>query len=273
MSQYNLVPPKQKQQSAVSSRIIIILSLVLILISVVIIVGISGEKPDTALAPTPTVTPTVSVLRYAWIETRDTCPESPEYKQQVVPGAGLWESPGMKTKPGIVPHGTVVGILEENAEWIQVDYAGQSGYVQSFFVVDYDPLKEFRPATGGRYCLLCTLTCTDENVNNTPTATSLPDSQERTIIYEINVIDEGQGNMWMMKFTYTDEFGNIQQAQGTTPWRHEFNAHKGQSLSVSTRNGLNSNRFECKIIVNGEIVVQRENWGQRKEVLCSDVVR
>ena len=213
------------------------------------------------------------VLRYAWIESRDTCPESSEYRRQVVPGAGLWESPGMKTKPGIVPHGALVSILNENAEWAHIDYGGKKGYVQSFFLVDYEPLKEFRPATGDRYCLLCTLTCTDTDVDTTPTTTPTPDFQECIVIYEVYVVGDGQKEGWMMGLTYTDEFGNTQQTKGNTPWRYEFKALSGQFVSVSARNGLNNNRFECKIIVNGATVVQNDNWGQRKEASCSEVVR
>lgn len=275
MSQYKLIPDKQQRQSSVSSRLIIIAALGLIFITMMILVGLPGTAQDRASVapPVPTATPTVIAVRDAWIEARDTCPESPEYKQQVVPGAGLWESPGVKTKPGIVPHGALVGILSESAEWTHVDYGGKRGYVQSFFVVDYDPLKEFRPATGDRYCLLCTFVCTDEDMDTVPITTTVPEFQERTVIYEVNVIGDGQKEGWMMGITYTDEFSNTQQIKGTTPWRYEFKAWTGQSVSVTARNGLNNNRFECKIIINGATVVQNENWGRRKESLCSEVVR
>lgn len=172
MSQYDLIPRKQKRQGVRYLRSVIISLLALIVISVAIMIGTLPEEPDMTLAPEATVTPTESVLRYAWIEGRDTCPESPEYKKQVVHGANLWKSPEMKTKPELIPHGAAVGVLDESEEWVHVDYAGKTGYVQSYLIVDYDPLKDFRAATGERYCLLCTLTCTSEKINTAPTAMS-----------------------------------------------------------------------------------------------------
>jgi hypothetical protein len=222
-----------------------------------------SDSPDG----TPTAKPTARILHYAFIEARDTCPDSPEYRSQVAQGATLWDQAGTGSNSGIIPHGKIVGVISEDAEWAHIDYDGKGGYIQSFFLVDYDPLAKIEPATGKRHCLLCASNCGVEGSAPTPT---LDDSIERTVVYELSVIDNP--GTWMMSVNYKEPSGGLHQEKHTVPWRYEFKSLAGAEVAVSVKNGLNHNRFECKITVNGETLAHDEGWGERAEAECNGVV-
>ncbi len=135
----------------------IILPLALFFIVLIGAVSIQIFNLDDALtrAIRPVPTPTDIVLRSAWIDVRDPCPESPEYKVMVAPGIGFQKAPEFGVNPGMVYHGSMVDILSEGEEWTQISHVGEKGYIQTPYIVEYDPAFDFQPATGQRFDDLC----------------------------------------------------------------------------------------------------------------------
>lgn len=92
-----------------------------------------------------------------YIEARETCTNSVHYGVLVVPGAMLWTGEGATKTPAkrIVKHGTEIEVLSRDSQWTYFRHGDITGYVQSFFVVDYDPNVEIQPAVGERFAALC----------------------------------------------------------------------------------------------------------------------
>jgi len=93
----------------------------------------------------------------AYIEARETCTTRPHYGVLVVPGAMLWLGEGATKTPAkrIIAHASQIEVLSRDSQWTHFLQGDITGYVQSFFVVDYDPSVEIRPAVGERFAALC----------------------------------------------------------------------------------------------------------------------
>ena len=171
---YNLIPDeqedKQPEPPSPNGSWSLMLFLALAAVAFYIFTNIPANMISPSRVSTPTtrpMTPTFAVkvyptavetvLRTAWIEARETCPNKFDYGEKVVPGANLWVGEGStKTATGRnIRHSSRVKVLSESAAWIRIQQDDTTGYVQSFFIVDYDPSIELRPATGSRFDMLC----------------------------------------------------------------------------------------------------------------------
>ena len=131
---YNLIPDKQEgkqpEPPKQNGSWLPILSLVLAVIAFYIFANIPVNMLSSSRVSTPTARPmtptfairvyptaTEAITRMAWIEARDTCPNSAEYKEKVVPGANLWIGEGSnKTATGRnIRHSSRVNILTNGA--------------------------------------------------------------------------------------------------------------------------------------------------------------
>jgi len=92
-----------------------------------------------------------------YIESRETCENTTQYGIQLVPGAMLWTGEGATKTPArrIIAHASQIEVLSRDSQWTHFRQGETVGYVQSFFVVDYDPSIEIQPATGERFAALC----------------------------------------------------------------------------------------------------------------------
>lgn len=104
-----------------------------------------SAQTTTSITPSAQTTTSVTFLRNAWIEGRETCPESAEYRQLVAPKIRLWKSQDMFQAVTTIPHGAPVRVIQDRGTWFHIDYVGLQGYVQAIFIVDYNPLKTFEP--------------------------------------------------------------------------------------------------------------------------------
>lgn len=106
---------------------------------ILLIAGCQTSTPATAEPGAP-----------AWVSGVESCPSSREYGQLVVRSVNLYQSEQVDLADVIasVPHGARIELISSsrNSEGtVKIRYQGTIGYVQSLFVVRYDPATGVQP--------------------------------------------------------------------------------------------------------------------------------
>jgi len=133
----------------------LLLIFVLIALSRTILPPLAVVNRDAAIIQTEQkvstrpIAPVSESGKLGWISGVDTCPESVEYGLLIAKIVNLY--PTVDVNPlnrlGSIPHGTKVEVLttDANRGMTRVRYIGTIGYVQSLFVIDYDPRSGIQP--------------------------------------------------------------------------------------------------------------------------------
>lgn len=135
--------PEPKKSSCLGDIVIGVLIAGSLLIAFVVIIAIFRPKTTTAIV--------IEKSRPAWINGIETCKTSKEYGQLVAPDIGFYVSTEVNpaTRMALIPHGTKVEVFDFADGMQYIRYNGTMGYVQSVFVVNYDPATGVKPSTVG----------------------------------------------------------------------------------------------------------------------------
>jgi hypothetical protein len=121
---------------------------VLLTLAFVCVAGFLGLALYAAAnAPQLTPTPELTVIREAWVSRFHTCPDDPNYGRLASHTLNLYSSPdlGLPNVIAEIQHGDAVEVLQEGETVVFIRWQGLEGYVDAWFVTDYDPATGVQP--------------------------------------------------------------------------------------------------------------------------------